>query len=165
MSDQDIHWIRTALVNLQALVDTLVGVTSRLDYASIKFDQAIEYLELKQDFINLSYDLGQRLPTELEVFHDTLLTILDRLDTIADDRQSRRKTGELRQNILNKRIESLRRQIEIHYQRKNYLEEQGAKYGGETPFNIFSDIIRETERISALEAELDDRLEAHRRLD
>jgi len=165
VSNKDDQWIRNALINLQALVDTLVGITSRLDYASIKFGQAIEYLELRQEFANLSYELGERLPHELEIIHDALLSILDRLDDITNDRVSRKATGDLRRSILDKRIDSLKNQLETRYQRKNYLEEQGARYGGETPFSIFSEIIQETERIASLESELNDRLEAHRKLD
>lgn len=162
MSDD--RWIRSALINLQSLVDTLVGVTARLDYASIKFEQAVEYLQLRQEFVNLSYELGERLPTELELLHDTQLAILDRLDDLTNDRVIRHKTNELRESLLDKRINSLKRQLEVHYQRKNYLEEQGAKYGGETPFAIFADILQETEIVARLENELAERQEAHRKL-
>ena len=55
---------------------------------------------------------------------------------------------------MNKRIESLRRQLAIHRRNLSFLEEQRAKYGLHTPVSLLNEIDYETESIQRLAHEL-----------
>lgn len=146
MTDRgEIERFRQAYLNLQALLDTLLGITARWDLAT----------ELHEGYaanITAIYRIVEDIPAELEAIYDLQLQMLETLST--NSRSVRRVTGPLRSQMLERRIESLLKQIGQRQANLNILEEQAAIYGIEIPLHVTTGIIVEREAIDRLENEL-----------
>lgn len=146
---------RQAFINLQALLDTLLGITARWDLAT----------ELHEGYaanIAAVYRIVEDIPRELEAIYDLQLHILEQL---TNSRSTRKVTGSLRSQMLERRIESLLKQIGQRQTNLNILEEQSTIYGIEVPLHVTTGIIIEKEAIERLENELAERRDLLAKID
>jgi len=145
--NDDLRRISQALQNLQSIVDVLSWIASR-------FDKAVDAVESFASIDDVIRELSNYLTGELDQIYKILLVILDQLDTETPNVAGKKMTDELRAEIVDGRVRSLKNQLKQHQQNVNQLEEQSAIYGASTPLGITNQIIRQKRKVAEIEAEL-----------
>ena len=149
MNDQkeEIRQIYQSLRDLQARVDVLAWIASR-------FDKAVDLIEDFAKVDDVIRELNEYLAEEFEQINEALLALLDYLE--CQPGETAIDTGELKVDMAEKRLASLRRQLSRHQSNINYLEEQSAEYGPSVPLSITNDLIRERESVAGLKRKIEE---------
>jgi hypothetical protein len=142
---EEIRQIYQSLRDLQARVDVLAWIASR-------FDKAVDLIEDFARVDDVIRELNEYLIEEFEQVNQALLALLDYLE--CQPGSTKIQTGELKTNIVESRLASLRRQLTRHVSNINYLEEESAHYGPSVPLSITNDLIRERDIVRDIEAKI-----------
>ena len=119
----------------------------RLDVLAFQFERGLSALAVTDDMLR---EILVEMPEQLDRLERAILDL-----SHPDDKEMRQITNELRQEMYQSRIDSLKRQLLKQYKNKNTFEEQSAEYGGSPPVYLTNQINKTVENIGQIEQELE----------
>jgi hypothetical protein len=152
--------IERKAVEQEALEEVRRLRVTALRRARVLEDVIERYAHLSEQVVGLIYYLQQQ-PARDEVTREWFESVSDEIDQIkqvlilllagGQPEEEKKTRSELKQQ---RRVDSLKRQLQKQYQNLNLLEEQRAAWGAQTPLNLLNEISIVKEAISRLELEI-----------